>query len=66
VIVNRAASIAALVESGGCGIAVDDAASIAAALDRIATGYSGFSGAACAFFGQHLDFRAHLAMSSPS
>jgi hypothetical protein len=57
VVVNRAASIAALVESSGCGIAVDDAALIAPALERIATGYTGFSTAACAFFGEHLDFR---------
>jgi glycosyltransferase involved in cell wall biosynthesis len=57
VVVNRAASIAALVESSGCGIAVDDASSIAPALDRIATGYTGFSSASRAFFGEHLDFR---------
>jgi glycosyltransferase involved in cell wall biosynthesis len=57
VIVNRAASIASLVESGGCGIAVDNASSIAPALDRIARGHAGFSSAACAFFEQHLDFR---------
>jgi glycosyltransferase involved in cell wall biosynthesis len=57
VIVNRAASIAELVESTGCGIAVDDAAGIGPALESIAAGYSGFSAGACAFFEAHLDFR---------
>ena len=57
VIVNRAASIADLVESSGCGVAVDDAAGIGPALDRITSGYAGFSAGACAFFEEHLDFR---------
>ena len=57
VIVNRAASIADLVESSGCGIAVDDAAGIGTALNRIANSYAGFSAGACAFFEEHLDFR---------
>jgi glycosyltransferase involved in cell wall biosynthesis len=57
VIVNRAASIADLVESTGCGIAVEDAAGIGPALDRIADGYAGYSAGACAFFEERLDFR---------
>jgi hypothetical protein len=57
VVVNRAASIAALVESSGCGIAVADAAAIPSALERISYGYAGFSTAACGFFETHLDFR---------
>jgi len=57
VIVNRAASIAGLVESSGCGVAVDDATQIGPALDRVASGYAGFSAGACAFFAEHLDFR---------
>ena len=40
VIVNRAASIAELVESSGCGVAVDDACGIGPALERIAAGYA--------------------------
>jgi hypothetical protein len=57
VLVNRAASIAPLVESGGCGIAVEDATSIGPALDRVARSHAEFSRAACAFFEEHLDFR---------
>src|SRR6202022_3409507 len=57
VIVNRAASIAGLVGSSGCGVAVEDASEIGPALDAIASGYAGFSAGACAFFTEHLDFR---------
>jgi glycosyltransferase involved in cell wall biosynthesis len=57
VIVNRAASIADLVESSGCGIAVDDAAGIGPALTQIAWRHAEFSAAACAFFEARLDFR---------
>jgi hypothetical protein len=57
VIVNRAASIADLVESSGCGLAVGDARGIGPALDRIAANYAGFSAAAAAFFDARLDFR---------
>ncbi|MGI9145057.1 MAG: hypothetical protein ACR2IK_00660 [Chloroflexota bacterium] len=57
VIVNRAASIADLVDSSGCGLAVDHAAGIGAALSRIAGDYDRFSARACAFFVEHLDFR---------
>jgi glycosyltransferase involved in cell wall biosynthesis len=61
VIVNRAASIADLVEASGCGVAVEDAAGIGAALDQIAAGYAGFSAKACAFFDERLDFRRAFA-----
>jgi glycosyltransferase involved in cell wall biosynthesis len=56
VIVNRAASIAALVEADGCGVAVDGARDIAAALVRIDADAKAFSQRACAFFERHLDF----------
>jgi len=56
VIVNRAASIAETVDARGCGVAVDGAAQIGHALDRIAKDYEMFSGNACAFFGERLDF----------
>jgi glycosyltransferase involved in cell wall biosynthesis len=57
VIVNRAASIADVVESSGCGIAVEDAQGIGGALQRIAAGYAEFSSSACTFFDERLDFR---------
>ncbi|MDQ6671399.1 MAG: hypothetical protein M3069_11730 [Chloroflexota bacterium] len=57
VIVNRAASIAELIRSSGCGVAVEDAAAIGPALDRISGGYADFSARACAFFEERLDFR---------
>jgi glycosyltransferase involved in cell wall biosynthesis len=57
VIVNRATSIGDLVESSGCGLAIDDATGIAAALDRIRMGYASYSAAALAFFDDRLDFR---------
>jgi glycosyltransferase involved in cell wall biosynthesis len=57
VIVNRAASIADLVEASGCGLAVETAVGIGAALARIDAGYAGFSVAARAFFDTRFDFR---------
>jgi glycosyltransferase involved in cell wall biosynthesis len=57
VIVNRAASIAAEVEAGGAGVAVDDGSSIGAALSRVAGDYGALSARACAFFDDRLDFR---------
>jgi glycosyltransferase involved in cell wall biosynthesis len=57
VIVNRAASIGEVVESRGIGAAVDDAAGIAPALQRVADQYDRFSAAALAFFDDQLDFR---------
>jgi len=57
VIVNRAASIAELVEATRCGVAVDDAVGIGPALGRISDGYAGYSARACAFFEERLDFR---------
>jgi glycosyltransferase involved in cell wall biosynthesis len=57
VIVNRAASVSDLVESSGCGVAVEDARDIAAALERIAASYADYGAAACRFFDRHLDFR---------
>jgi len=57
VIVNRAASIAGLVEASGCGLAVDDAAGIGPALAQIEASYARLSAGACAFFEGHLDFR---------
>ncbi len=57
VIVNRAASIAESVEVSGCGVAVEDAAQIARALDQIATEYDRLSSRACDFFTERLDFR---------
>jgi glycosyltransferase involved in cell wall biosynthesis len=57
VIVNRAASIADVVESSGCGIAVEDAQGIGGALQRIAADYAEFSSSACTFFDERLDFR---------
>jgi hypothetical protein len=61
VVVNRAASIAALVESTGCGVAVEDATGIGRALESIAVDYDRFSAQACAFFDTHLDFRRAFA-----
>ena len=56
VIVNRAASIAGLIEAEGCGLAGHDAHDIAGALDLIDADAHGFGGRACAFFDRHLDF----------
>jgi glycosyltransferase involved in cell wall biosynthesis len=56
VIVNRASSIAEVVERDGLGVAVDDAAGIAAALQQVADAYDRYSQGALSFFDQHLDF----------
>lgn len=56
VVVNRAASIGALVERAGCGVAVDGARDIAGAIATIAQSYDSFSEHACHFFDTHLDF----------
>jgi glycosyltransferase involved in cell wall biosynthesis len=61
VIVNRASSIAEVVETSGCGAAVPDASGIGPALERISERYSGFSAGACAFFDERLDFRRAFA-----
>jgi glycosyltransferase involved in cell wall biosynthesis len=57
VIVNKAASIADTVEGSGCGMAVEDAAQVGRALGQIAADYDTFSGCACEFFTERLDFR---------
>ncbi len=57
VIVNRAASIAEVVDASGCGVSVAEAAGIPSALADIANDYEGLSSAACAFFDERLDFR---------
>ena len=57
VIVNTAASIADTVDASGCGVAVADATEIGHALGRITANYDAFSGGACAFFTEQLDFR---------
>jgi hypothetical protein len=56
VVVNRAASIAGLVESCGAGVAVDDVRSIGSALHRVAADYDALSARACAFFEDRLAF----------
>jgi glycosyltransferase involved in cell wall biosynthesis len=56
VVVNRASSIARLVESRGAGVAVEDARSIGSALDRLAADYDALSAGACAFFDDRLAF----------
>jgi glycosyltransferase involved in cell wall biosynthesis len=57
VIVNRAASIAEVVEINGCGVAVANAAEIGHALGRIEGEYETLGARACAFFDERLDFR---------
>jgi glycosyltransferase involved in cell wall biosynthesis len=56
VIVNRAASISADIEADGAGVAVDDARSLGAALQRVASEYDVMSARACAFFEDRLAF----------
>jgi hypothetical protein len=56
VIVNRAASIAEVVDREDLGAAVDDAASIGLALQRIEAAYDRYGVSALSFFDQHLDF----------
>jgi glycosyltransferase involved in cell wall biosynthesis len=55
VIVNTAASVAALIENEGCGRAVATAGEIGHALDEIAADERGYCEAALAFFDRHLD-----------
>jgi glycosyltransferase involved in cell wall biosynthesis len=54
-VVNRATSIAALLEREGGGVVVDDAGGLAAALARIDAERERLSRQACAFFDRHLD-----------
>jgi len=56
VVVNRAASVADLVESCSMGVAVEDARGIGAALERVSADYDRFSEGALRFFDEHLDF----------
>jgi glycosyltransferase involved in cell wall biosynthesis len=56
VIVNRASSIAEVVEREGLGVAVDAAAGISAALRQVAEAYEPYSARALCFFDEHLDF----------
>ncbi|MBV9579256.1 MAG: hypothetical protein JO057_11775 [Chloroflexi bacterium] len=56
VIVNRAASIADVVDSESLGVSVDDADGIGAALQRVSADYARYSAGALRFFDQHLDF----------
>ncbi|HEY2595228.1 MAG TPA: glycosyltransferase [Chloroflexota bacterium] len=56
VIVNRASSIAEVVERDDLGVAVDGAPGIAAALQQVADAYDRYSAGALSFFDQHLDF----------
>jgi hypothetical protein len=57
VIVNRAASISSLIRSSGCGVAVEYASDIGAALGELSVRYDAVSNAACGFFETHLNFR---------
>ena len=56
VIVNRAASISAELETTGAGVAVDHAGALGAALRRVAAEYDAMSTRACAFFDDRLAF----------
>ncbi|MBV9598425.1 MAG: hypothetical protein JOZ87_16380 [Chloroflexi bacterium] len=56
VIVNRAASIAEVVDTQALGASVEDARQIAAALDQVAAAYSQYSAGALRYFDAHLDF----------
>ena len=55
VIVNTSASIAALIESTECGLGVDDATGIAAALDALDADHDAHSARALEFFDRCLD-----------
>jgi glycosyltransferase involved in cell wall biosynthesis len=57
VIVNRAASIAAEVDTYEMGVAVQDATDVRAALTHVAEDYTRLSHNALRFFEEHLDFR---------
>jgi hypothetical protein len=56
VVVNAAASVSRDVEAFGCGVAVDQARDIPAALAQLEQTYAAYSQRACAFFDQHLEF----------
>jgi glycosyltransferase involved in cell wall biosynthesis len=56
VIVNRASSIAEVVDRERLGVAVDAAAGIGAALDQVGTAYDEYSAGALRFFDRYLDF----------
>lgn len=56
VIVNDATSLAAMITERGCGVAVPDAAAVAAALDPLDMGYEAYAERACAFFDAELQF----------
>jgi glycosyltransferase involved in cell wall biosynthesis len=61
VVVNRAASIADLVQSSGAGVAVGDASGIGPALAQLSAEYDRFSAGALAVFDAQLDFRRAFA-----
>jgi glycosyltransferase involved in cell wall biosynthesis len=56
VIVNRAASIAEVVDAQQIGVSVSSAQDIGSALRQVSNAYSAYSAAATRFFDQHLDF----------
>ncbi|MBV9171782.1 MAG: hypothetical protein JOZ81_17055 [Chloroflexi bacterium] len=55
VIVNSATSVAAQIRAAACGIAVEDAADVPEALDRIGAEYDCYSRNSCSFFDRELD-----------
>ena len=55
VIVNTSASVAELIESTGCGLGVDDATGIAAALEALDADHDAHSARALTFFDRDLD-----------
>ena len=55
VVVNTNASVAELIESSGCGLGVDDATGIAAALEALDADHDAHSARALAFFDRYLD-----------
>lgn len=61
VIVNRATALGDVMESAGCGVAVEDAGSIPRALELIEPRWEAYSDAACAFFAEHLDIERAFA-----
>lgn len=60
VIVNQSASISERLEAFGCGLGVDDAAGVAAALEDIDADHDAHSQRALEFFDRYLDPRAPL------
>jgi glycosyltransferase involved in cell wall biosynthesis len=60
VLVNRAASIAPVLEGAGAGLAVEDAHGLGHALQTLGSNYDAYSRQACAFFERHLDPRRAL------